>query len=121
MKKIIILALLSMLLFACEKDNNSVKVTYKVSNAFASTSVNYRNVSGSLINESINFASSEDIWLHSFEIDRGEIVYLSAQYLDSLSSVKLQIIVDGKVFKEGSSNNEPQKFVTVSGSIPYLD
>lgn len=121
MKKTVILSLFLLLLFSCEKEDESVQVIYKVSNAYSSTTINYRDVSGSIITESVNFASGQDIWQYNFETVRGEIIYLSAQYADSSSSVNLQILIDGKVFKEGSSNNEPEKFVTVSGSIPYLD
>ena len=119
MKNLFILPILFILFISCEKDNDKVQVIYKAANAYSTTIIKYRDVSGSLISENINFASAEDEWQFQFDTKKGEIVYLSALYSDSTSSVKLQIIIDGKVFKEGSSNNEPDKYVTVSGSIPY--
>jgi hypothetical protein len=61
----------------------------------------------------------EDIWDFNYTDKRGEIVYISARYTDSTSSVNVKILIDGKVYKQGSSNNEPNKYVTVSGTIPY--
>jgi len=52
-------------------------------------------------------------------MNKGDIVYLSAIYYDSTSFVKIQILVDGKVYKEGSNNERPEEYITISGTIPY--
>lgn len=104
---------------ACEKDEQKVTVTYKLSNAIADTDLSYRNVEAEILNETVQIESVQDVWTKSFEMNRGEIVYLSAFYHDSTSSVKIQILVDGKVYKEGSSNQEPEEYLTISGTIPY--
>lgn len=119
MRKLIYLSVVLLMLSACEKDDENVMISYKVSNAYADTDISYRNIDAQIITETIEFESAEDIWNYSMELKRGDIVYLSAIYHDTTSSVKLQILVDGKVFKEGSNNNEPGKYLTVSGSIPY--
>jgi len=119
MKRLIYLFLISMLIASCEKDREVVPVKYQISNAFSPVNIKYRNTDGVVSSETIDFESSEDVWQYSFENKRGEIVYLSAKYSDSTSSVKLMIIIDGKVYKQGSSINEPEKYVTVSGTIPY--
>jgi hypothetical protein len=107
------------MLISCQKEYEQVSVKYEVSNAYAATEVNYRNNRNEVIQEWIEFNSGEDIWTNTLKLERGEIVYLSAMYTDTASSVKLRIMVDGKIYKEGSSINEPDKYVTISGVVPY--
>lgn len=119
MKKLIYIIVLGFLLIACEKDEQQVNVTYRLSNAIADTDLSYRNIDGQIINETVQFESLADIWSKPLEMKKGDIVYLSAIYYDSTSSVKVEILVDGKVYKEGSSSQKPETYVTVSGTIPY--
>jgi len=119
MRKFIYISVVFLILSACGKDDEKVNVSYKVSNAFADTEVSYRNNSTQIITELIEFESGEDVWNYNMQLQRGEIVYLSAMYQDTASSVKIQILVDGKVYKQGSSNNEPEKYIIVSGTIPF--
>lgn len=119
MKKLIYISLIFFVLVACEKDRQEVKVKYEISNAYSQTEIDYRNSEGTIVSESISFESIEDVWSYSYTDKRGEIVYISTRYTDSTSSLNVQIIVDGKVYKQGSSNNEPNKYITVSGTIPY--
>ena len=119
MKKFIYISVVFLILVACENENDAANVSYKVSNAYADTEVSYRDCNGITVSNLIEFESGEDVWNYSMKLNRGEIIYLSAVYQDSSSSVNLQIIVDGKVYKQGSSNNQPQKYITISGTIPY--
>lgn len=119
MRKFILITAVVLLSIACDKENEQVKVDYRVSNAYSDIEVSYRIENEQLINEWYEFDSGEDVWTYSMYLEQGEIVYLSARYVDSTSSVKLQILIDGKIYKEGSSNNEPDKYLTVSGTIPF--
>lgn len=119
MKKLILTVVVTLMLLACEKEDASISVKYEVSNATSGTQIAYRNASAALISEWVEFESLQDTWSHSMMLEQGAIVYLSAMYMDSASSVKVRILVDGKIYKEGSSNNEPEKYLTVSGTIPY--
>lgn len=119
MKKFIYIFVLVVFALACEKDEQKVNVTYRLSNAIADTDLSYRNVDGQIMNEMVQIESAEDVWMKSLEMERGDIVYLSAIYQDSASSVKIQILVDGKVYKEGSSDKSPEEYLTISGTIPY--
>ena len=119
MKKLIYIYLIFILLVACEKERQEVMVKYEISNAYSKTEIDYRNSEGNIISETIDFESVEDVWNHSYTEKRGEIVYISARYTDTTSSVNVRIIVDGKIYKQGSSINEPNKYITVSGTIPY--
>jgi len=119
MKKLIYLPLIFVVLVSCEKERQEVKVKYEISNAYSQTEINYRNSEGNIIIETIDFESIEDVWNFSYSDNRGEIVYISTRYTDTTSSVNVRILVDGKIYKQGSSNNEPNKYITVSGTIPY--
>jgi len=119
MKKFIYIFVLVFITLACEKDEQQVNVTYRLSNAIANTELSYRNVDGQIMTETVQIESIEDVWTNALEVNRGDIVYLSAIYSDSTSSVKIQILIDGKVYKEGSSNQKPEEYLTISGSIPY--
>jgi len=119
MRKSIFAIFVLIMVFACEKENQTVQVLYKVSRAWSDTDITFRDGNENLITKTVEFQSGEDIWEYSFEGTKGDIVYISAIYSDSASSVKVQILLDGKIYKEGSSNNDPEKYVTVSGTIPY--
>ncbi len=119
MKKLIYISLVFIVLAACEKEREEVIVKYEISKAYSPIEVSYRNSDGNIIAEIVEFESVEDVWSYSYTDKRGEIVYISSRYTDSTSSVNVQILVDGKIYKQGSSNNEPNKYITVSGTIPY--
>jgi len=119
MKKFIYISLVFLVLASCEKERKEVTIKYEISRAYSVTEVSYRNSDGELISETIEFQSVEDVWNFNYTDKRGEIVYISTRYSDSTSSVNVRILIDGKVYKQGSSNNEPNKYVTVSGTIPY--
>ncbi|MCD4730745.1 MAG: hypothetical protein K8R74_09110 [Bacteroidales bacterium] len=119
MKKLIYISLIFIVLIACEKERQEVMVKYEISNAYSPVEVNYRNSDGNVLAETIDFESVEDVWTYSYTDKRGEIVYISTRYTDSTSSVNVRILVDGKIYKQGSSINEPNKYITVSGTIPY--
>ncbi len=118
MKNLIYILIILLIIFACEKESTIIKVQYKVSKAYSETEITYRDVEKNLKTEMVDFQSGEDVWQYSFEGEKGDIVYISTRYVDS-SSVKVQILMDGKIYKEGSSNNEPGIYVTISGAIPY--
>ncbi|MBC8486628.1 MAG: hypothetical protein H8D45_11375 [Bacteroidetes bacterium] len=119
MKNLIYIPIILLIIFACEKESTIVKVQYKVRKAYSETEITYRDVEKNLKTEMVDFQSGEDVWQYSFEGEKGDIVYISTRYVDSTSSVKVQVLLDGKIYKEGSSNNEPGIYVTISGTIPY--
>jgi hypothetical protein len=121
MKRILYVLLLVLLFSACNKEDETIIVQYKASNGYSNTQIKYRNAEGVLVSENINFVGGEDIWTYSFDGKKGDIVFVSARYYDSNSSITLQILLDGKVFKEGTSNNETDEILTISGTIPYYN
>ncbi|OYT11477.1 MAG: hypothetical protein B6I19_11305, partial [Bacteroidetes bacterium 4572_114] len=100
--KIIILVILGIFIFSsCEKREEK-KVEYRASNAISNYQISYRLPSGELITETIEAISQQDIWSYSFIAEQGEIVYVSGNYKDINSSLKITILVDGKAYKQSS-------------------
>ena len=106
------------LLSGCDKDNLDRKVTYQITNANAEITFQYRNADGAIEVVEKSFTQREEVWQTTFVMDRGDIVYLSAEYSDSGASVMGRILVNGKVYKESGSKYDPAVPVTVSGVVP---
>lgn len=119
MKRIVYISLLLFFFSACNKEDEAIVVQYKASNGYSETQIKYRDADGVLVSKNIIFAGSEDVWTYSYDGKKGDIVFISAQYYDPSSSIALQILLDGKIFKEGTNNNEANKILTISGTIPY--
>ncbi len=119
MKKLLIIFAVSLIILSCDKEKGNVSVTYKVSNALSEMEILFSDGNQNIQTVNTEFESLADKWEYSFEANKGDIVYISAIYQDSSSSVSVQIITDGKVYKQGSSKNEPGKYITVSGTVPY--
>ncbi len=119
MKSVIYISLLIIFFAACDKEDETIVVQYKASNGYSETQIKYRDAGGILVSKNIDFVGGEDIWTYSFDGNKGDIVYLSARYFDPNSSISLQILLDGKIYKEGTSNNETDKYLTISGTIPF--
>jgi hypothetical protein len=103
----------------CEKVPDPVQVTYRINQAFASVEVTWRDSEDALQTNTIAFESIQDSWQKRLTMQPGQIVYLSAIYADSASSATIQILLDGKVYKEAATTQEPNKYIIVSGVIPY--
>ena len=118
MKKIIYILPFIFIMVACQKDKE-VKVSYIVTKAISGFDISYRNADGKVMSEWVNTSSAEDRWNYNFTASEGDIVYVSARYYDITSAINVQILVDGKVYKQGSSVHDTVSYVTVSGTIPY--
>jgi len=118
MKKVILVILVIFTFAACEKKED-IPVRYLATDAVSGFTVTYRNSAGDLITEEVTVASTEDEWDYSFKARKGDIVYLSAIYTDITSGIKLVLLVDGKIYKQASSQHDTIKYVIVSGTIPY--
>ena len=117
--KIIILAILGIFIFSsCEKRDEK-KVEYRATNAISDYQISYRLPSGELITETFAASSQQDQWSYSFVAEQGEIVYVSGNYKDINSGLNIRILIDGKIYKQGSSIGDTVRYVTVSGVVPY--
>ena len=118
MKKILVTVLAIFFLASCEKESRH-PVTYIITDSDSGFDVNYRDGDGNLHNEKVATQSAEDVWTYSFDALEGEIVFVSAIYKDINSAIRIQVLIDGKVYKEGGSTGDTTKYVTVSGTVPY--
>ena len=112
-----LLVILAFNLTSCQKQN-TVEIRYLVSKASSSYELQYKNQDGSLVETEVNPNSEEDIWEYSFISEEGEVVYLSTKYFDTNSSINIQILINGKVFKQTEEIGDPLKYIVVSGVVP---
>lgn len=119
MKKYITIAILSIfLLTSCNKSNQK-KVTYITTGSISAYNLQYVNDQNVLIKEVVEPQSAQDTWKYEFMSDQGEIVYINGIYKDINSALKIQLLVDGKVYKQGSTQGDTLKYLVVSGVVPY--
>ena len=118
MKILLIIIAGLLVLISCERVNDKT-VKYLITNSISEYNVNYLNDQGELIKDVITANSAQDEWTYSYVGNEGDIVFVSTIYKDIHSAIKVQILIDGKVYKEGSSTHDTVKYVTVSGTIPY--
>jgi hypothetical protein len=111
------IALLVILLSSCAKEEHMV--LYRITDAVSGFDVNYRDAGGVLVKENVDTQSGEDTWTYSFMAEEGDIVFVSAIYKDPESAIKVEVLIDQKVYKQGSSIGDTVKYVTVSGTVPY--
>ena len=118
MKRILFLIPILLVLVSCQKDREK-QVSYLVTKSISGFDVNYRTTDGSLLSEHIETSSAQDVWQYEFTAEEGDIVFVSAIYDDIASAISVQILIDGKVYKQGSSAQDTVKYVTVSGTVPF--
>jgi hypothetical protein len=120
MKKILVVSILTIFAFiSCEKSVEEVTATYLVTDSDSGFDIRYRNSEGELIFTEVETQSESDVWEYSFDTDPGEILFVSTNYYDVNSKIKVRILLDGKVFREGSSRYDTLNFVVVSGTVPF--
>ena len=120
MKRVLILSIIMTFAFAsCERKTEAVAVTYMITDSDSGFDVRYRDSQGELISEQVETQSESDVWRYVFDSDPGGIVFVSANYYDVNSKIKVRILLDGKIFREASSWYDTSNFVVVSGTVPY--
>ncbi len=118
MKRILYILPFILVMISCQKSKEK-QVSYVITKAISGFDVNYHVADGSLINDHIETESAQDRWQYSYTAEEGDIVFVSAIYEDINSAILVQILIDGKVYKQGSSSQDTVKYVTVSGTVPY--
>ncbi len=119
MKKLFYLTSITLLILsACAKQNGK-RVTYRAANAVSEFKIQYYDENNMLQSSTVYPESTQDIWQKEIIKEQGDIVYLSGKYNDINNSLKLQILIDGKVYKQAESKGDTVKYLTVSGTIPY--
>jgi len=117
---IVLASLLSLMMFSCEKQIDEVKVTYRIINFEDGFQVYYKHLTDTLNTEYIpGTYTLATPWTYSFMAEPGDIVYVSMKdtIIDSFSRV--QVLLNGKIFKEKIRTTDRFMPVTVSGVIPF--
>jgi hypothetical protein len=123
MKKIFIIAIgffTIALLLSCEKQTDNVKVTYRIINFQDGFTVFYKHSSDTLTKQIVEGAyTTATPWTFSFIAEPGDIVYVSMTDTVINSFSRVQILIDGKIYKEKSRTNDRFMPVVNSGIIPF--
>lgn len=115
---ILFLLLIPLVLTNCNKTSQK-KVTYLATEAVSAYNLQYLNDQNELITTSVEPQSALDTWKYEFLSDEGEIVYINGSYKDINSALKIQLLVDGKVYKQGATQGDTLRYLVVSGVVPY--
>ncbi|HNS17855.1 MAG TPA: hypothetical protein PKI34_08545 [Bacteroidales bacterium] len=119
-RHLLVLSILAIIpLISCNKAIQEVTITYSITDSDSGFDVRYRNDEGNVVFEKVSTDSESDVWKYTFEADPGEILFISANYYDVNSKIKVRIMLDGKIFREASSRYDTSNFVVVSGTVPY--
>lgn len=120
MKQIFLTVIVAVVLIGCEKHKNNVSVVYRITDFENGCIVKYRVGSDTLIQESVTGTYTLSTpWKCSFQAEPGEIVYLNVTDTTENSFSKIQILLDGKVYKEKSRTDDRFMPMTISGVIPF--
>lgn len=115
-----IVILVSISFYACEKQIDNAKVTYRVIDFQDGFNVYYKSQSDTLLNLRVDGPYTlATPWMFTFMSEPGEIVYVSVRDTVENSFSRVQILIDGKIYKEKSRTNDRFMPVTVSGIIPF--
>jgi len=119
MKRLILFSLLILLIAsACEKREEKL-VKYIATDAVSNFTISYRDQCGTVVTRQVQAQSEVDRWEYSFVAEQGEIVYVSGNYKDIGSALKVMILIDGKIYKQAATRGDTVRYVTASGVIPY--
>ncbi len=120
MKRLFIFTTLVFMFFAtgCNKPY-PVKVTYMVTGAVSAYNLQYLDNQNILVKTTVTPQSAQDVWRYDFEAEQGDVVYMNGKYDDIHSGLKLQLLINGKLYKQASTEGDTISYVVVSGVVPY--
>lgn len=108
-----------LIIFTSCSNTDSKKVSYVVTGAISAYNLQYFNEKNELITTEVLPQSAQDSWSYNYVGEEGEIVYISGIYKDINSSLNIMILIDDKIYKQGSNEADTLFYLTVSGTIPY--
>ena len=118
MKNIAWYLFFAILFAACNKSHQK-KVSYIATEASSAYNLQYLDDQNTLTETTVEPNSAVDTWKYDFMADEGDIVYISGNYKDINSALKIQVLVNGKVYKQGATQGDTLKYLVVSGVVPY--
>lgn len=113
------LLFLLLLMISCEKRSEQYVVVYRVLDYKDGFKISYKMNSDTLLQEQVQGVFTlSNYWRKKFTAKSGDIVYLSV--LDTVinSFSRVQILLDGKIYKEKIRTEDRYMPVVVSGILP---
>lgn len=117
--KLFVLFFLHFLVVSCEKRTEQYVVMYRVIEYKDGFKVSYKMNSDTLFQEQVKGVYTlSNYWYKKFVAKSGDIVYVSV--LDTVinSFSRVQILLDGKIYKEKVRTQDRFKPVVVTGVLP---
>ncbi len=119
MNKILVSIICFFFILSSCSDINKKKVKYVVTGAISAYNLQYLDETNELVKIEVESQSAQESWTHSYIAEKGDIVYISGNYKDINSSLKIMILIDGSIYKQASNTADTLSYLTVSGTIPY--
>jgi hypothetical protein len=126
MKNIIIIALILLILPACDKEYADHNVSYLITGLAKPYKVAYIDETGATVVTTITPVNDGEVWKYNFTGKEGDILYLFSEFKDVdlvPTKFKFRILIDGKVYKDSygydQSIGDTLFRVKRSGVIPY--
>lgn len=123
MRTFIATILVAVVFFGCTKAPEQHTIMYFADKATSELTISFINSEGVTQTEVVAFNSSEDAWSQKFDFEEGDIIYLSSTYESTSGAQRLQILIDGKSYKQGENELLPgeEGRITISGVVPFSD
>ncbi len=119
MKNILLISISVLLLFVACVDTNKKNVEYIATGAISAYNLQHLDEKNELVNLEFVPQSAQEQWSYQYIAEEGDVVYLSGNYKDINSALKVMILIDGKIYKQASNKSDTLAYITVSGTIPY--
>lgn len=117
-KYLILFVIISFLLASCNKSYPK-KVTYIATASVSAYNLQYLNDQNVLVKTTVESQSALDVWKYEFMAEEGDVIYLNGSYKDINSALKIQLLIDGKVYKQDATRGDTLRYLVVSGVVPY--
>ncbi len=117
-KTTFLVVILMVLSAACSKPYPK-KITYLATASVSAYNLQYLNKQNELAKTEVVPQSVQDVWTYEFTAEEGDIVYINGKYGDINSGLKIQVLIDGKVYKQESTVGDTINYIVVSGVVPY--
>ena len=115
---VLILSLLAPL--SCSKSDDHT-VNYRISGSTSVFFLRYLDEKGEIVSDTLAAVSPEDSWSYAFSAGEGDLIFVSANYKDINSALRVQVLIDGKVYKQAYSKYDTVSILTVSGTVPFSE
>jgi hypothetical protein len=118
---IILFALfVSAFFISCEKQIDEAKVMYRIINFQDGFTVSFRHLNDTLEKEIVTGPYTlATPWQFTFMAQPGDIVYVAMTDTVENSFSRVQILLNGKIYKEKSRSDDRFMPVVVSGVVPF--